>query len=288
MSEEDPPYPMPPSVIMQLRVEMTWAIKRTNPSLPLMVISSWKLKWHKQWRELILPSTHWSSTVESWSKMSNKEDPPYPPPIGHHAVESWNDMSNEENPLFPTPNGHQQLRVEMTWAIKRTNPTLPLMVISSWKLKWHKQWRELTLPSTHWSSTVESWSKMSNKEDPPYPPPIGHHAVESWNDMSNEENPLFPTPNGHQQLRVEMTWAIKRTNPTLPLLVISSWELKWHVHWGGPTLPYFPLISLQQLRVEMTWLVRRTHPTLCPHQSSCSWELKWHEQWGGPTQPYLL
>ena len=144
-------------------------------------------------------------------------------------------------------------------------------------------------PTPHQSSAVESWSDMTSEEDPSYPTAIGHQqlrvemtcatrgthptllpphqssAVESWSDMTSEEDPPYPMPPSViMQLRVEMTWAIKRTHPTLLPLVISSWELKWHVLWGGPTLPYCPLISLQHLRVEVTWEMRRTHPTLPP------------------------
>ena len=103
-------------------------------------------------------------------------------------------MSNEEIHPTLTPIGHQHLRVGVTWAMRRTHPTLPY---------------------PHQSSAVESWSNMSN-EDPPYPTPHQSSAVESWSGMSNEETHPTLTPIGHQQLRVEVTWAMRRTHPTVP------------------------------------------------------------------------
>ena len=142
-----------------------------------------------------------------------------------------------------------------------------------------------TYPTPNQSSAVESWSDMCNVEDPPYPTPHQPSAVESWNDMHNVEDPPYPPPISHQQLRVEVTCAMWRIHPTLPPLVISSWELKWHVQWGAPNLPY-RTISHQQLSVEVTCAMWRTHPTLVPPLTISSWELKWHVQCWGPTLPY--
>ena len=132
-NEKNPPYPMPP-----------------------LVISSWELKWHDQWGGPTLPYCHWSSAVESWSDMSNEEDPPYT--ISSSVISSWELKWHDQwgGPTLPYPLiGHQQLRVEVTWAMKRTHPTLP-----------------------HWSSAVESWSDMYIEEDPPYPTPhISHHTA---------------------------------------------------------------------------------------------------------------
>ena len=159
---------------MQLRVEVTCALRRTHPTL--------------------LPP-HESSAFESWSNMRNEEDPPYPTP--QLVISSWELKWHEQwgGPTLPYCPliSHQQLRVEVTWPVRRNHPTLLPSVTSSWELKWHDEWGGPTLPYA----------------------PISHHAVESWNDMSNEENPLFPTPNGHQQLRVEITCATRRTHSTL-------------------------------------------------------------------------
>ena len=114
-----------------------------------------------------------------------EEDPHHPNPHWSSGVEIWSDMSNEEEyPHLhpPTPIGHQELRVEVTWAMRRSTPTIthpPPLVIRSRELKWHEQWGGVpTLPS-HWSSGVEIWSDMSNEEEHPTLSPHWSSGVES-------------------------------------------------------------------------------------------------------------
>ena len=75
--------------------------------------------------------------------------------------------------------------------------------------------------------------------------------------MSNEEEES-PPPIGHQELRVEVTWAMRRRIQHPPTL-----------------------IGHQEFRVEVTWVMRRRtqHPPTPVVIRNC--ELKWHEQLGG-------
>ena len=144
---------------------------------------------------------------------------------------------------------------------------------------------------------------MCNEEDPLYPTPIGHQQLQVEVTCAMRRTHLPYPPIGHQQLRVEMTCAMRRTDLPYPLLVISSWELKWHVQWGGPTLPY-PYwssaveswsdmcneedpptqspIGHQQLRVEMTWAMGEDPPYPTPIDHQQLRVIKWHVQWGRP------
>ena len=130
-----------------------------------------------------------------------------------------NNMCDVEDPPYPTPIGHWQLRVEVTWAMRRTHPTLPLINISSWELKWHMQCGGPTLPyPPHWPSVVESWSDMCNVEIHPTLPPL---VISSWQlkwhgDMCKRRTHPTLTPINHQHLRVEVTCVIWRPYPTLP------------------------------------------------------------------------
>ena len=78
------------------------------------------------------------------------------------------ERSNEEDPPYPTPISLQQLRVEVTWAMRSIHPTIHLSwAVESWSDMSNEE-AHPTLP-LHWSSAVESWSYMSNEENPPYP-----------------------------------------------------------------------------------------------------------------------
>ena len=222
------------------------------------------------------------SAVESWSEMSNEEDPSYPtlPSVISCWELKWHEQWGGPILSYP-PISHQQLRVEVKWAMRRTQPILP----------------------SHQSSAVESWSEMSKEEDPPYPTPS---AVESWSDMSNEEDPSYPTlpsvisnwelkwheqwggpnlsypPISHQQLRVEVKWARRRTHPTQPPQQLRV-EVTWAVRRAHPT---YPPISHQQLRIEVTWAMRRTHSILPSHQSSAV--QSWNDMSNEEDPPYPI
>ena len=58
---------------------------------------------------------------------------------------TWAMKRRTQHPHPPTAIGHQELRLEVTWAMRRT-------------------------PHPHWSSGAESWSDMSNKDEDPTPP----------------------------------------------------------------------------------------------------------------------
>ena len=180
------------------------------------------------------------------------------------------EMSSEEDPHYPLT-GHQQLKVEVTWGMRRTHP---LSTISSWELKWHEEdpppvnHQELrvevtwamrrTFPTPHWLA-INSWSDMSSEEDPPYPPltistwelkwheqwggpnllPCWLSGVESWSNMSNEED-LPYLPIGWPST-VEVTWAVRRTNPTpIKTSYCSAGILR---PWGGWLLYYVDPLS---------------------------------------------
>ena len=164
--------------------------------------------WDEQWGGPTLPYPH-QSAVETWCDMSNEEDPPYPTPIS------------------------QQLRLDVTWAMRRTHPTLPPSV-SSWDLMWHEQWGGHTLPPS---------------------------ASESWSDMSNEEDTPYPTPIIHQPLRVEVTWAMRRSHPILP--PISHQQLKSWSDRSNEDPPYPPIshasIHLDTPHVECPIPLDATH-----------------------------
>ena len=102
--------------------------------------------WDEQWGRPILPP----SDISSWD-------------LKWH--EQWG------GPTLP-PIGHQQLKVEVTWAMRRTCP-IPLLAISSWQLKLHEQWGGLIHPQP---SVFETWNDMSNEEDPS--PPL--LVISSW------------------------------------------------------------------------------------------------------------
>ena len=126
---EDPSYPTP-NGHQQLGVEVTWEIMGTHMTYP-----------------------HQLSTVESWSGMSNEEDPSCP----LLAISSWELKWHEKwwGLTWPTPISYQQLRVKVTWTMRRTSPT------------------------PHWPSAVESWSDINSEEDPPCHTPHWSSAVES-------------------------------------------------------------------------------------------------------------
>ena len=255
--EEDTPPPT-----------MTCVMCRALLTLPPSVISSWELKLHVQWGGPILPYPPYlllpprSAPVAASPRLAPKASVPitmtlpYPPLV----ISSWELKLHVQwgGPTLPLIS-HQQLRVEVTWAMRRIHPTLPYppLVISSWELKWHVQWGGPTLPLiSHQQLRVEVTCAMRRTN----PALQQLSAVESWNDMSNEEDPPFPSP------------------PP----VISSWQLKWHVQWGGPTLP--PSV-ISRWEVEMTWAMKRTHPTLAPHQSSAV--ASWSDMCNGRTHPTL-
>ena len=71
----------------------------------------------------------------------------------------------------------------------------------------------------------------------PHQPPIGHQELRV--EVTWATRRRIPTPIGHQEFTVEVTWAMRRRTPySPPSLVIRSWELKWHEHWGV-TLPHW-------------------------------------------------
>ena len=66
------------------------------------------------------------------------------------------------------------------WAMRRTHPTLPPISNQQLReLKWHEKWGGATLPYPHQSLAVESWSDISNEDDPPcpIPSPISHQQL---------------------------------------------------------------------------------------------------------------
>ena len=220
----------------------------------VLLLSHIQLGW---WDEEDTPTLH------PPTMMCDVEDPPYNTPYWSSAVDSWNDVQ---------------------WG----GPTLsyPPLGISSWELKWHVQWGGPTYPTPYWSSAVESWSGMCNEEDPPTLPPIGHQQLRVKMTCAMRRTHPTQAPIGHQQLHVEVTCAMRRSHPTLPLLAIIIWELKWHVQWGGHTLPNPPLvISSWELKWHVQW---GGHTLPYPPFVISSWELKWHVQWGGPALPYPL
>ena len=128
-------------------------------------------------------------------------------------------------------------------------------------------------------------------------------AINLVGDMSNEEEDPHPTiPIGHQELRVQVTWAMRRrtTTPTHPTpLVIRSWQLKWHEQWGGVLAYWDPSSLASSLSSMNTWifLVWQTYIVSCiyannfgncTHMYNVHEVLSWQSEIFSTCKPYFF